>query len=206
VPIATQALGGIIVGQVTARLGGISKGFAIVGGLVFTGVLQSALERRILNAELYAALGLVMCRRAVLLTAGCNGLLTRWLAPANTARGYTAGMRRPPRRRRTDDAVTQREQKSQSITQWRTYSGALYWRKGRCSLASHDRIGLPGGRRADAGGVSGDSRALLQPELRRQRGARVRHERGTCCCRERGRHAPGDGGRRLERCSAVGRL
>jgi UDP-sugar transporter A1/2/3 len=65
VPIATQALGGIIVGQVTARLGGISKGFAIVGGLVFTGVLQSALERRFLNAELYAALGLVMCRRVV---------------------------------------------------------------------------------------------------------------------------------------------
>lgn len=70
IPVVTQALGGIVVGLVTKRLGGISKGFAIVGGLVLTGGLQSALEGRLLSAELYAALALVMCRCARF-TRGC---------------------------------------------------------------------------------------------------------------------------------------
>ena len=60
VPVLSQALGGIVVGLVTKRLGGISKGFAVVGGLAITGVLQSALERQVLNLELYVALLLVV--------------------------------------------------------------------------------------------------------------------------------------------------
>ena len=52
-------------GLVTKRLGGISKGFAIVGGLVLTGALQSAVEGRLLSAELYVALVLVICRCVV---------------------------------------------------------------------------------------------------------------------------------------------
>ena len=59
-PVLSQALGGIIVGLVTKRLGGISKGFAIVGGLSITGVLQSVLERQVLQLELYVALLLVV--------------------------------------------------------------------------------------------------------------------------------------------------
>ena len=59
-PVLSQALGGIIVGLVTKRLGGISKGFAVVGGLAITGVLQSLLERQVLNLELYVALLLVV--------------------------------------------------------------------------------------------------------------------------------------------------
>ena len=59
-PVLSQALGGIIVGLVTKRLGGISKGFAIVGGLAITGVLQSVLERQVLQLELYVALLLVV--------------------------------------------------------------------------------------------------------------------------------------------------
>lgn len=56
----SQALGGIIVGLVTKRLGGISKGFAVVGGLAITGVLQSVLERQVLSGELAVALALVV--------------------------------------------------------------------------------------------------------------------------------------------------
>lgn len=59
-PVLSQALGGIIVGLVTKRLGGISKGFAVVAGLAITGVLQSVLERQVLNLELYVALLLVV--------------------------------------------------------------------------------------------------------------------------------------------------
>ena len=39
-PIGTNALGGILVGQVTKHMGGVSKGFSIVGGLVVCGVVQ----------------------------------------------------------------------------------------------------------------------------------------------------------------------
>jgi len=42
VPVITSAFGGIFVGQVTKHLGGVAKGFAIVGGLVLTGIVQSA--------------------------------------------------------------------------------------------------------------------------------------------------------------------
>lgn len=39
-PIVTNSLGGILVGQVTKHMGGVSKGFSIVGGLVVCGVVQ----------------------------------------------------------------------------------------------------------------------------------------------------------------------
>lgn len=51
VPVASQALGGIVVGALTKRLGGCAKAFGIMGGLVLTGVLQSALDRRMLRPE-----------------------------------------------------------------------------------------------------------------------------------------------------------
>ena len=39
-PIISSAVGGISVGQITKHLGGVAKGFSIVGGLVLTGVAQ----------------------------------------------------------------------------------------------------------------------------------------------------------------------
>ena len=62
VPILSQALGGIVVGHITKRLGGISKGFAVVCGLIVTGALQMIADGKPLSAELAAALVLVACR------------------------------------------------------------------------------------------------------------------------------------------------
>lgn len=44
-PIVTNSLGGILVGQVTKHMGGVSKGFSIVGGLVVCGAVQVRVER-----------------------------------------------------------------------------------------------------------------------------------------------------------------
>ena len=63
VPILSQALGGIVVGQITKRLGGVSKGFAGVGGLTITGVVQSLEAGKMLANELCVALVLVVFRR-----------------------------------------------------------------------------------------------------------------------------------------------
>ena len=59
-PVLSQALGGIAVGLITKRMGGISKGFAVVGGLTVTGLLQSLQEGRVLSAELWLAWALVV--------------------------------------------------------------------------------------------------------------------------------------------------
>ena len=60
VPVTTSALGGIFVGQVTKHLGGIAKGFAIVAGLVFTGVAQSIQRGSPLETRHLAGLALVV--------------------------------------------------------------------------------------------------------------------------------------------------
>ena len=60
VPVTTSALGGIFVGQVTKHLGGIAKGFAIVGGLVLTGVAQSVQRGAPLETRHLAGLALVV--------------------------------------------------------------------------------------------------------------------------------------------------
>ena len=41
VPVLSSAIGGILVGEITKRLGSIAKGFAVTCGLVLTGVFQS---------------------------------------------------------------------------------------------------------------------------------------------------------------------
>ena len=43
VPVLSSAIGGILVGESTKRLGSIAKGFAVTCGLVLTGVFQSVL-------------------------------------------------------------------------------------------------------------------------------------------------------------------
>ena len=47
IPVCTAAVAGLLVGEITKRLeqGVIAKGFAVVGGLVLTGVCQSAMTR-----------------------------------------------------------------------------------------------------------------------------------------------------------------
>ena len=62
IPILTQALGGIVVGLITKRMGGISKGFAVVGGLTVTGAMQSIQAGKAMSAELWAAWAMVVCR------------------------------------------------------------------------------------------------------------------------------------------------
>jgi UDP-sugar transporter A1/2/3 len=60
IPVVSSALGGIFVGQITKRLGGVAKGFAIVGGLVLTGILQSLVTGEGLEAKHAVALLLVV--------------------------------------------------------------------------------------------------------------------------------------------------
>jgi len=55
-------LGGIVVGLITKRMGGISKGFAVVGGLTVTGAMQSIQAGKAMSAELWAAWAMVVCR------------------------------------------------------------------------------------------------------------------------------------------------
>ena len=69
VPVLVQALGGILVGHITKRLGGIRKGFAVVCGLIITGLLQTIDSGRPLSAELAIALLLVVSRYALHLEA-----------------------------------------------------------------------------------------------------------------------------------------
>lgn len=60
IPVTTSALGGICVGQVTKHLGGIAKGFAIVGGLVLTGIAQGMQSEAGLEMKHLVALVLVV--------------------------------------------------------------------------------------------------------------------------------------------------
>ena len=59
-PVLVQAFGGVVVGMVTKHLGGIRKGFAIVGGLVLSGVVQSVTDGQLLPPRPLAALALVL--------------------------------------------------------------------------------------------------------------------------------------------------
>ena len=60
VPVVCHAVGGLLVAQVTSSLGGVAKGFAIVAGLVITGITQAALASRLPQREVLAALLLVV--------------------------------------------------------------------------------------------------------------------------------------------------
>lgn len=41
IPVFTNAIGGVLVGLVTQQLGAVRKGFALIFGLILSGVLQS---------------------------------------------------------------------------------------------------------------------------------------------------------------------
>eukprot|EP00042_Codosiga_hollandica_P023084 m.89510 g.89510 ORF g.89510 m.89510 type:complete len:107 (-) comp51041_c0_seq2:68-388(-) len=53
-------LGGICSGQVMKHAGGVMRGFAIIAGLILTGLLQSYLESTPLSAETVVALPMVI--------------------------------------------------------------------------------------------------------------------------------------------------
>lgn len=60
IPILTNAAGGILVGQVTHYMGGVSKGFSVVGGLIVSGFVQSYVNNTILPPTIFVAL-LMVC-------------------------------------------------------------------------------------------------------------------------------------------------
>ena len=53
VPVLSSAIGGILVGEITKRLGSIAKGFAVTCGLVLTGVFQSVFAGAARSAEIW---------------------------------------------------------------------------------------------------------------------------------------------------------
>ncbi|CAM9301879.1 unnamed protein product [Pylaiella littoralis] len=59
-PVLSQAAGGLIVGQqVTKHAGSVQKGFALIGGILVTAVVQSSLERSALTPAHWTAAVLV---------------------------------------------------------------------------------------------------------------------------------------------------
>ncbi|EER14068.1 nucleotide-sugar transporter, putative [Perkinsus marinus ATCC 50983] len=55
-PIFTQAIGGIVVGQVTKHAGSVHKGFSIIGGIIITAILRSVLVNAPLRTEVCMAM------------------------------------------------------------------------------------------------------------------------------------------------------
>eukprot|EP00903_Cladosiphon_okamuranus_P005370 g5363.t1 len=58
-PVLSQAAGGVVVGQVTKHAGSVQKGFALIGGILVTAVVQSTLENSALTLTHWAAAALV---------------------------------------------------------------------------------------------------------------------------------------------------
>ncbi|TYZ67322.1 hypothetical protein PybrP1_008065 [[Pythium] brassicae (nom. inval.)] len=58
-PVATNALGGLLVGTVTKHVGGVLKSFALICGIAFTAFVESAVYGAVLPADVYVAAVLV---------------------------------------------------------------------------------------------------------------------------------------------------
>ena len=82
VPVTWAALGGVLVGEITKRVGSIAKGFAVVCGLVLTGVLQSVAEGRAPPPSRVACLFVIVASTV-----------------AHTTHPYVERRRRSPRRK-----------------------------------------------------------------------------------------------------------
>lgn len=54
-----QAFGGLIVGMVTKHAGGVVKGFALIAGIVLTGLCQWAIDGKRLAPKDFAAVAFV---------------------------------------------------------------------------------------------------------------------------------------------------
>lgn len=61
IPVISNAVGGILVGLVTAHAGGVRKGFVIVSALLVTALLQFIFDSKPPSLYCLAALPLVMC-------------------------------------------------------------------------------------------------------------------------------------------------
>ncbi|CAM9368531.1 unnamed protein product [Discosporangium mesarthrocarpum] len=59
VPLFSQALGGMVVGQVTKHAGSVQKGFALIAGILVTAAVQTVLENSSLSATHWIAAVLV---------------------------------------------------------------------------------------------------------------------------------------------------
>lgn len=59
IPIATNAMGGLLVGLVTLHAGTVKKGFAVAGGIIITAILRAVLFDEELSREVWLALPLV---------------------------------------------------------------------------------------------------------------------------------------------------
>eukprot|EP00598_Pedospumella_elongata_P012526 CAMPEP_0184995884 /NCGR_PEP_ID=MMETSP1098-20130426/54419_1 /TAXON_ID=89044 /ORGANISM="Spumella elongata, Strain CCAP 955/1" /LENGTH=82 /DNA_ID=CAMNT_0027522235 /DNA_START=1 /DNA_END=249 /DNA_ORIENTATION=+ len=58
-PVITNALGGMVVGLVTKYAGGVVKGFALIAGIIVTGLAQFLLDGKPLGAKDFAGVVLV---------------------------------------------------------------------------------------------------------------------------------------------------
>lgn len=58
-PVATNALGGLLVGTVTKHVGGVLKSFALICGIAFTAFVESVVYGAVLPADVYVAAALV---------------------------------------------------------------------------------------------------------------------------------------------------
>jgi len=59
IPVSTNAAGGVIVGLVTKYAGGVTKGFALIAGIVITGLVQWVVENKPLGPKDWIAVLLV---------------------------------------------------------------------------------------------------------------------------------------------------
>jgi len=60
-PVMVNALGGLIVGQVTKHVGAVYKGFALITGVLLTGFAQLLIYGTHLDLNTWVAIPLVVC-------------------------------------------------------------------------------------------------------------------------------------------------
>ncbi|OQR87431.1 CMP-sialic acid transporter 5-like [Achlya hypogyna] len=61
IPVVTNAMGGLLVGTVTQLAGGIMKSYALIGGILLTGIVEAALsDAAVLSPRVYIATALVI--------------------------------------------------------------------------------------------------------------------------------------------------
>jgi UDP-sugar transporter A1/2/3 len=60
VPIVLKAFGGLLTAFVHKHAGSVTKGFALILGLVLTGVIQAILDKKMLSRDQMVGTGLVL--------------------------------------------------------------------------------------------------------------------------------------------------
>ncbi|KAF4684324.1 hypothetical protein FOZ60_007985 [Perkinsus olseni] len=91
IPIFTQALGGIVVGQVTKHAGSVQKGFSIIGGIILTAMLRWAFVNAPLTTELCLAVPLTLLATYIRRPVGERPLPSKRLRRQRIPLGVSAG-------------------------------------------------------------------------------------------------------------------